>query len=264
MKISVIVTTYNSPEYLLRVLDGLAVQSRLPDEVLVADDGSGHETTLAVKRFGLGSSFPLKHVWHEDRGFRAAKIRNEAIKASTGDYIVILDGDCVPNRHFVSDHETLAEKGYFVQGKRVLVGKEASQGFDAGDANSGTRLLSLLLSGKISNSHHIVRLPFLPARKGVWLRGIKSCNMGFFREDLLAVNGFNESFTNWGREDTELAVRLFRYGLRRKEHFFIAVCYHLWHPSYPRENLMESERILEKTMKSTEYFCPNGIVKRDA
>jgi len=262
LKVSVIVTTYNNPDALIRVLDGLSVQKRLPDEVIIADDGSGPETSEAIRNYNK-KMFHLEHIWQEDMGFRAAKIRNEAIKRSKGQYIVILDGDCIPDRHFISDHITLSEKGFFVQGKRVLVNKEASKRFSEKDANSARRLLALALSGGLSNIHHTLRIPFMPSFKGLGLKGIKSCNMGIFREDLFAVNGFNERFREWGREDTELAVRLFRYGLKRKEHLFMAVCYHLWHPLYSRDALEHSENILKETLNADWYFCPDGIVKRD-
>lgn len=262
MRVSVIVTTYNNPSALIRVLDGLSVQKRLPDEVIIADDGSGPETAEAIKNYAK-MLFHMEHVWQEDMGFRAAKIRNEAIKRAKGQYIIILDGDCIPDRNFVFDHISLAEKGFFVQGKRVMVNKEASEGFSEKDANSPKRLLTLALLGRLSNIHHTLRIPFMPSFKGVWLKGIKSCNMGLFRDDLFAVNGFNERFREWGREDTELAVRLFRYGLKRKEHLFRAICYHLWHPIYSRDALEHSEDILKETLNADWYFCPDGIVKKD-
>lgn len=104
MKVSIIVTTYNQPNSLEKVLHGLNYQSRIANEVIVADDGSGQETAMVIKKLSATVAYPLLHVWHEDQGFRAAKIRNEAIKKSTGDYLVLLDGDCIPNRHFVKDH----------------------------------------------------------------------------------------------------------------------------------------------------------------
>ncbi|MBI4823607.1 MAG: glycosyltransferase family 2 protein [Nitrospirae bacterium] len=262
MKVSVIVTTYNRPSYLKKVLEGLAFQKTLPDEVIVADDGSGAETEDVVRGFAEKASFPVIHVWHEDKGRRAAKTRNEAIKKSVCGYIVILDDDCIPDRRFVYDHIRLAEKGCFVQGKRVIVGRKASGAFSARDANSLPALLKLAAGFSISNSHHILRMPFFPARRNRKLKGIMSCNMGFFRDDIFAVNGFNEAFVGWGREDSELGVRLFNYGIKRKEHLFRAICYHLWHPSYPRESLQRNDMILEETIKSGVYFSPYGIIKK--
>jgi glycosyltransferase involved in cell wall biosynthesis len=262
MKVGVIVTTYNNPSALGRVLEGLTLQRRLPDEVIIADDGSGNETAALIDAFKEKASFPILHVWQENRGFRAAKIRNEGIKASSSDYLIILDGDCLPSRHFVADHLLLAERSYFFQGKRVLISKKASEGFRAAQIASPLYLLKLVIFGSISNIHHLPRLPFFPSLRNKNIGGAKSCNMGIFKNDLLAVNGFNEEFIGWGREDSELTVRLYRYGLMRKTHPFMAICFHLWHPPISRENLEANENILERTINSKEYFCKNGTIKK--
>jgi len=259
--VSVIITTYNNTLALKKVVEGLFTQSKLPDEVIIADDGSGDDTAQVVKGLSQIAPFPVLHVWQEDKGFRAARIRNEAIRKTKGEYILILDGDCIPNRHFVYDHLALAEKGFFVQGKRVLLSKRVSTGFTAQDTNSFFTLLRLAIFNSVSNRHHLLRIPLFPPLRNTKLKGIKSCNMGFFREDLLAVNGFNEDFVGWGREDSELAVRLFKYGLKRKEHPFLAICFHLWHPSYKSDTLA-NDKLLEETIKGATYSCANGIFKR--
>ena len=133
MKISVIVSTYNRPDTLVKVLDGLNHQTRLPDEIIVADDGSTHETRQAIESYLSDSQPRCIHVRHEDEGFRLARIRNEAIKASSSDYLVFLDGDCIPQCHFVEDHSALAQKGFFFQGKRVIVSQTASPFFSFKD-----------------------------------------------------------------------------------------------------------------------------------
>ena len=211
-------------------------------------------------RFTRSGPWPLSHVWQEDRGFRAAGIRNRAILASTGNYIVLLDGDCIPDRHFVHDHCQLARPGFFFQGKRVLVGKKLAEGFTARSANS--RRLGLFFSRDIENAHHLIRLPLFPTLTTTRLGGIRSCNMGFFRKDIFAVNGFNTDFTGWGREDSELAVRLYRYGLKRREHPFRAVCFHLWHPENPRGGLERNDNLLRDAQASGHYECKNGLVQK--
>lgn len=260
MKLSVIVTTYNNPEALLKVIAGLSTQSRLPDEVIVADDGSGPETGGLVERMRKESGLTIKHVWHEDMGFRAAKIRNEAVKQAEGEYIIFMDGDCVPNRHYVADHLSLAQKGFFVQGKRVILNEKASARFTLDKANNTKYLLRETLHGHMGNAHHILRIPFLPASRSTSMRGIKTCNFGVFREDVMAVNGFNEAFIGWGREDSEFAARLYKYGLKRKEHPFMATCFHLWHPENSRESLGRNEALLSETVEGKGYRCRRGIV----
>lgn len=261
MNVSLIITTYNNPIALRKVIDSVLSQTRKPDEVLIADDGSGEETAETIRRFSKVTPFTLIHVWQEHRGFRAAQIRNEAIRRSSCDYVILLDGDCIANRHFVADHLVLAEKGYFIQGKRVHVNRSAVELFNCGKANSTSSLLNMVFSRMISNVHHIVRLPFLPALKNRKLKGIKSCNMSFFREDILAVNGFDERFVQWGNEDSELACRFFKYGLSKKVHPFMAICFHLWHPTN-KTVTNETRKLLESAIASKEYFCEEGIFKR--
>jgi glycosyltransferase involved in cell wall biosynthesis len=260
IKVSIIITTYNNSSALQKVLDGFLFQTINPYEIIIADDGSENNTALTVKNFSAVAPFPVIHVWQEDKGFRLAKIRNEAIKKAASGYLIILDGDCIPNKHFVFDHIALAERGFFVQGKRVLLSEKTSVLFGVNNANSYSAMLKILPS--MSNRHHILRIPFFPSFKNKKLHGIKGCNMGFWKDDLIAVNGFNEDFIGWGREDSELAARLFKYGLKRKEHPFRAVCFHLWHPSHSRQTLQINDRILEETIKGNGYFCANGIIKR--
>lgn len=263
MKLSVIVATYNQPDYLTRVLDGLLLQKTPPHEILVADDGSGPETAAVVHAAAAKSPVRVIHVRQEDRGFRLARIRNKAIRRSTGDYLVMLDGDSVPDPYFVNDHLRLAEKGCFFQGKRLLIGQEASRDFTAGRIGTLSGRIGLLFRRDTGNRHHLIRLTGAPSFRSRSLSGVRGCNMGFFRADLAAVNGFNEDFEGWGREDSELAVRLFRHGLRKKTHPFMAICYHLWHASEDRSRLSANDDLLAKAMASDEWVCKNGLLKID-
>ena len=262
MKISVIVSTYNRPDALKKVLDGLLCQTRLPDEIIIADDGSTDETRIMLQIYLKHSQISIKHVWQKDEGFRLAEIRNKAILESGSEYLVFLDGDCIPSKYFVEDHLNLAQKGYFFQGKRVIVSQKVSPGFTSSDANSILCLLRHLVSG-ISNSHHIIRLPFFPSYTTAKLSGIRGCNMGFFKGDLLLINGFNQEFKGWGREDSEIVVRLYKLGIKRKEHPFRAICYHLWHKENQRHELEQNDQLLEQTMESESYYCNIGIKRND-
>lgn len=259
MRISVIMTTYNRPDALEKVLSGLCQQTRLSDEVLIADDGSTPETEALVHEISDSAPFPVRHVWHADRGFRAAAIRNKAIRRSTGEYMVLLDGDCIPDRHFIADHGRLARRGYFFQGKRVLIEEQSTPSFRFADTVGAVNKIRLLFSSGIGNRHHLLRLPFFPASSSRSLSGVRSCNLGLFRDDLFAVNGFNEEFTGWGREDSELVARLYNYGLRRKNHPFLAACYHLWHPENDRSRLAFNDALLKEGIVSDNYYCRKGL-----
>jgi glycosyltransferase involved in cell wall biosynthesis len=262
MRLSVIVTTYNRPEALEPVIQGLGRQNPAPDEVIVADDGSGPRTARLIETLAARLTVRLDHVWHPDQGFRAAAIRNAAIRRARGDYLVFLDGDCIPGRHFIADHRRLAEKGCFFQGGRVLVSRRLSAGFDLPRSRNRGRIWRDLIRGDLGNAHHLLRLPAWPARRSRRLAGIRSCNMGIWRADLAAVNGFNEDFVGWGREDSELAVRLFRFGLCCKRHPFMAACFHLWHPQHPRDRLALNDALLQAAMERPGHSCRNGIEKR--
>lgn len=262
MKICIIVTTYNRPDALEKVLEGLGCQTRSPDEVIVADDGSGDETALCIQKQKEKYTFPLMHVWHEDRGFRVARIRNLAIHRTTADYLVFLDGDCMPDRHFVSDHLRSAKKGAFFQGKRVLTSMDFADTITCRTVNSPWSRAGLLFGKKVSNRHHLLRFPVFPYFSSKKQTGIRGCNMGVFRRDMISVNGFNQDYEGWGREDSDLAVRLFRFGLVKRTHPFLAVVYHLWHPEEARGRLSHNDQLLENTIKDTNYVCQNGLVTK--
>jgi glycosyltransferase involved in cell wall biosynthesis len=262
LKVCLLIATYNNPAALRKVMAGVLQQNRLPDEIVIAEDGLDDITASLVEGFAGIASMPVLHVRQDHIGFRAAKIRNEAIRRSSSDYIILLDGDCVINRHFVSDHLALAEKGYFVQGKRVHVNRNAVEQFDHGYANDTVRLLKMTCRRRISNVHHILRMPSFPAVKNRKLKGIKSCNMSFFRKDILAVNGFNEDFVEWGNEDSELAYRFFSYGLIKKVHPFMAICFHLWHPTNKTFS-DKTKKLLAATIASRDYVCKNGITRKN-
>ncbi|NOX32636.1 MAG: glycosyltransferase [Deltaproteobacteria bacterium] len=259
MRASVIVTTYNRPDALKKVLDGLLHQTRLPEEIIIADDGSDDNTRKMLKPYIGKNYIRIIHVWHENNGFRLAEIRNKAILKSSSEYLIFLDGDCIPESHYIEDHLSLAHKGFFFQGKRVIVGKKVSKNFTFSDTNSIYCLFKHVITAAISNSHHIIRVPFFPSYSTSKLSGIRGCNMGFFRDDLFSVNGFNQEFKGWGREDSEIAARLYKYGIKRREHPFLAICYHLWHKENTRESICRNDLLLDKTLKFNGYYCKDGI-----
>lgn len=259
-RITLIVATYKRPDALDEVLRGLAQQTRLPDEVLVADDGSGPETRALVERHIQSAPFPVRHVWHPDDGFRLAAIRNRAIEQATGDYLVFLDGDCIPSIHFVADHLRVARPGHWVQGKRILTCREALQsGFGAADVRHPGRLLRRWLRGHINHPHRLLHWPGLPARASQKLRGVRGCNIGAWRADVLKVGGFDERFNGWGLEDSEFVTRLYKLGLRRLDPQFAALCFHLWHPERPRDQLQENTLRLQASRMNDGFETAHGI-----
>jgi glycosyltransferase involved in cell wall biosynthesis len=260
IRTSVIISTYNRPSYLWRVIDGYLGQTLLPDEIIIADDGSTEATGTMISKIQSESSVDIKHVWHEDCGFRAAAIRNRAAAASIGDYLIFADDDAVPSVRLLEDHLHYAEKYCFIQGHRVLLDSATSETFCMRDG-SFSSLLSLALTGKAANTINALRLPIPFIRKSRNMNGIRSCNMSLYRSDFLAVNGFNEDFVGWGKEDSELAVRLYKNGIMRKDLKFRACCFHLYHAHFDRDNLKKNINLLEAAQLSTTIYCANGADK---
>ncbi len=240
MRTAFVVLTYNRSDALLAVLRGLAPQCGRNDVVVIADDGSRPDQ-VQMLRAGLPAfACPVRHLWHPDVGFTAARSRNLGAWHAQADYLVFLDGDCVPNRHFAAHHRALAQPGHFVNGSRVLLSERLSQRALAGEIElaklSASDWLRLRLSGDINKLTHLLYWPGAPGRvqTGFRWKGIRSCNFGVWYRDFEAVNGFDESFSGWGHEDADLVLRLHHHGNRRKNGFLATEVFHLWHPENGR------------------------------
>ena len=203
-RISLIVSTYNRPDALDAALRALSRQSDKNFEIVVADDGSGPQTSDVIQAWTRKVGVPLRRVWQEDSGFRLAEIRNRAILASAGDYVVFLDGDCLARSDFIAAHRLLAEPGFFVAGNRVLVSRDLTQdilanGLEAETWNLGT-WTNRRARGEINRLMPLISLPLGSLRKRLateW-EGVRGGNFAFFRADLDRVDGFETSFTGWG------------------------------------------------------------------
>ena len=255
-KISLIVSTYNRPEALAKVFAGLRRQTVLPGEIIVADDGSNEPTHRLIAEWRRRLDLPVQHVWHEDLGFRKTTILNRATAVAGGEYVVFLDGDCVPHRRFIEDHAALAERGYWVQGRRCFIKEKWVAAFEPGQIGAWW----WLLTGRLTGRFKAFRLPRRIERRNMTRRGIIGCNMGFWRDDLLAVNGLDEEYTGWGiGEDSDLGVRLYHLGRPRKLVYGRAVVYHLNHPPLGREHLPVSLARFRLTLQTGLVRCARGL-----
>jgi glycosyltransferase involved in cell wall biosynthesis len=242
---SLIITTYDWPAALDLVLESALRQTVAPGEVLVADDGSDERTARVVQDFVdrfRARGVAMRHVWHPDRGFRAAEIRNRALAAAQGDYVLLVDGDCILHPAFTRSHLAFARPGAFVQGTRALLSERRSahalasrqttfHPCQAGIANRLNAISAAWLSRLVPSS----RDP---------LSGVRSCNMGFWRSDAVRVNGFDARFVGWGREDSDFVARMTVAGVRRRKLKFGGIVYHLWHPERPRDALKVNDELL--------------------
>ena len=257
MRLSLIITTYNWPKSLELVLKSIECQTIPPEEVIIADDGSTPETKAFVSRFQQDSELKIIYSWQEDKGFRAAKSRNKAIAKSNTDYIILIDGDMILHPRFIEDHINDAKSGYFVQGSRVLLThKRTKQILDQQKINFSFFSIGLQNRQNALYSHFLSKLMY---RDKNFLGGIKSCNMAFFKKDCINVNGFNNDFKGWGREDSEFIVRLFNNGIRRKSLHFNAIQYHLWHVENKNTLLSKNDAILQDALFNRLKWCDNGI-----
>jgi glycosyltransferase involved in cell wall biosynthesis len=259
MKISLVVLTYNWKEALALCLESIFAQTRLPDEIIVTDDGSREDTAELVRAYIRKSPVPMIHVWQEDKGFRAAAARNRGIAAACGDYIVQLDGDMILNRYFIEDHARLAKENTFIQGKRAMLSQEATRRILA----SGTINIGPLSPGvKFSHRRFLVRSRLLSAifsSTNRRPRGTLSCNMSFWRSDLIRVNGFDERFVGYGGEDGDLALRLLHLGLSRQYMKHMAFGAHLYHPSRANPAEPGNEPFVQQCRESGATRCEHGI-----
>jgi glycosyltransferase involved in cell wall biosynthesis len=266
MRIAVIVTTYNRPDALAAVLEGYLAQTDRDFEVLVADDGSTPGTAKVVQQFQVRAHFPIRHIWQEDEGFRAAAIRNRALAAATADYIIFTDGDCIPPADFVTQHRLLSEPGCFISGNRLLLSQAFTQRV-LGEKIPVHRWnkwewLRARRQGHIARLLPLLRLPNISWMRKVLPRrwqGAKTCNLAAFRADLLRVNGLDESYTGWGQEDSDLVVRLIRAGIINKSARFSAPVLHLWHNENDRSHLAENLDRLQQVLSATNIRAMKGV-----
>lgn len=268
--ISVIISTYNSPEWLRKVLWGYNTQTYRNFEVVIADDGSRDETRLMLEEIAAEMFFPIVHVWHEDNGFQKCTILNRAIVATSTDYILTTDGDCIPRTDFVEQHIKFREEGYFLSGGYHKLPMDLSQRIGRDDIYSG-RCFDM---GWLSKHG----MPGSFKNNKVDAYGLKSWllnavtptnpswnghNASGWKEDILAVNGFDERM-QYGGEDRELGERLMNNGIKSKQIRYSTVCLHLDHKrGYDTPESIEKNKAIRKTTRDEKRVWTDfGILRK--
>jgi glycosyltransferase involved in cell wall biosynthesis len=267
VKLAIILTTYNRPAALAAALEGYLEQDRHDFELLIADDGSTGETRALVEEYARRAPFPLSHVWQEDRGFRPGAARNRALARTAAEYVIFSDGDCVPPHEFVSRHRALAEPGYFLAANRVLLAQRFTDAVlrDRLPIHRWTwpRWIAAWGRRDVNRFAPLLSLPDMHWRKRTPARweGVKTCNFSAWRSDLMRANGFDEAYSGWGLEDSDLVIRLLHGGVHHKSARFAAPVFHLWHAENDRASLPENQRRLEALLASRHTAAAEGVSK---
>ncbi|WP_338410816.1 glycosyltransferase [uncultured Flavobacterium sp.] len=269
MKLSVIISTYNSEEWLSKVLIGFCRQTANDFEIVIADDGSTPKTKEVIDLFRGKFLYPIIHVWQEDNGFQKCKILNKAILKTTSEYLLFTDGDCIPREDFVNQHIKFAEKGYFLSGGYFKLPMETSKFISDEDIRvQNCFSTSWLIKNGVKKSFKLTKLTHNKyfAIFMNWITPTKKTfnghNTSCFKSDLIAVNGFNEDM-QYGGLDREIGERLFNYGVLSKQIRYQAICLHLDHKrGYANAEIWKSNNAIRVFNKKNNIIkIKNGIVK---
>jgi|688.fasta_scaffold11353_14 glycosyltransferase involved in cell wall biosynthesis len=258
---SLVISTYNWPDALRLCLLSVMEQTILPDEIVICDDGSGSETNRLIEGFKLLFKIPILHVWQPDEGFQLARIRNKGFAAANGDYLIQIDGDLILHKNFVKDHLHFCQTNCFATGSRVLLSQETTSAlikqesiaiatYEANSRNFFNRLRIPALHGLLAERYK---------NKGKHKYYVKGCNMAFWKSDILKVNGYNESFTGWGREDSELAIRLINAGVKKRFLKFGGISFHLFHAEASREMEQKNIDLMKRAIAEKIIRTSDGI-----
>lgn len=270
-KIGVVITTYNSPEWLQKVLKGYECQTDRNFRVLIADDGSDENTKAVVDQFKEGSELLIDHFWHEDKGFRKTIILNKVIAQTDCDYLIFTDGDCIPRKDFVAVHRAQAQPGRFLSGGYIKLTTPVSNAISEIDISDQMvfssewlkergQPSSFKLSKLTQSEFKRSILNFLTPTKATW----NGMNSSGWRADILSVNGFDERM-QYGGLDREMGERLWNKGVKSKQIRYSAVCLHLDHPrGYSKPEIWAFNNALRKKVKEENISWTDfGVVKKD-
>jgi len=259
MKTSLIIATYNKPKYLYQCLKSITELKGFPDEIIIADDGSGEETRLLIEQFKPEMPVPFIHVRQEDLGYRLSRSRNNGILKSTGDYLIFIDDDLILHPKFITDHQKYARPNHFYCGTRVRLGQLKS----AELMNKHRNILSPW-ECDIQSRLNTIRIPFLHhliTGPNYTYKRLRGCHMAFWKSDLFRINGFDERYTSWGREDSDIALRMMHAGIKRINLKWAAICYHLHHEV--KETTSKNNELMFEVVRTKRISAKIGLNNHD-
>lgn len=268
IKASVIAAFYNNINYLKLVLAGFERQSEIEFELIIADDGSNENVVKEIEK--ISSNYPsrIKHVWHPDKGFRKNKILNQAIVVSESDYLIFIDGDCVPHYKFVEEHLSEKENNKVLTGRRVNLSQKLTNMLSEEKVRNGfleSNNLLMLEDALFGKSNYVEKgfyfqNKFLRNIFNNKKRGLLGCNFSLHKKDIIEINGFDERYEAPSiGEDSDVQFRLELNGVKVKSLNHIAVQYHLYHKLQDR--LQVNLDLFEEVKKSRLAFTPFGLKK---
>ncbi|MGL5786286.1 MAG: glycosyltransferase family 2 protein [Bacteroidales bacterium] len=258
--VSLLISTYNNTDFLRLCLQSILTQTVKPTEIVIADDGSTSETYQEIKKFRSETDIPVKHIWQEDKGFQLSRIRNIAVAAASGEYIIQIDGDIIMHEAFIEDHLHFALKGALLQGSRVKLGAKYTNKL----IKNGLSRISFF-TFDISRRENMIRSIALGSfllkryRNPYPVHYARGANMSFFKSDFIAVNGYDESFTGWGHEDSDLTLRMMNYGCQKHYAKFCCVAFHLYHKEGTRSNESINKEKMLRHARENKIHCTHGI-----
>ncbi len=258
MRTCLVVVTFERAEALAVALASTLRQTRAPDALMVADDGSGAAVAAVIEACAARAPFPVQHVRQDHAGFRAGRVRNLAIAQTDCEHVVLLDGDMVLHPDFVADHLRAARPGHWTQGVRIPLDAAATRRVLQTGRTPAAWARGIDLRRR-PYALHAPRAGRRLERAANAFVSVKSCNQGFWRADLLRVNGFDEDLTGWGSEDKELCARLVNVGVRRQTLVFSAIAWHLEHRPVSRAAARANRERWRETVRSGRTRCLHGI-----
>jgi glycosyltransferase involved in cell wall biosynthesis len=269
---SIIISTYNSTEWLEKVLHGYNNQTYKLFEIVIADDGSNRETSDLIIKLQKEVFYSIIHVWHKDNGFQKSQILNKAIKQSSTSYIIMSDGDCIPRADFVETHIRHREEGWFLSGGYFMLPMNISKLITIGDINEANcfdlkwlkanGLKSTFKNNKLSASGFKAWfLNKMTPTNASW----NGHNASGWKNDIIGINGFDERM-QYGGQDRELGERLFNYGVKSKQIRYSSICIHLDHPRgyKTKESIDRNLAIRANTKKQSKAWTDYGIINTEA
>lgn len=259
--LAVVISTYNQADFLRLTLEGYRRQTDTAFSIYIADDGSKSETGQLIEHIQADFPVPVHHIWQPDNGFRKARIHNRVISQVGESHILLTDGDCIPLPGLIAAHRRYAGENYFISGSRILLSRPCTKrvcrlhAFET--ACSKLWWFKQRLCGNINRLLPLL-LPAALSAPSVQLEGIRGCHLSCPTAALHAINGFDEAFEGWGREDSDLTARLLHAGFKRRNLRGMPVL-HLWHQEFSRQRLAENDDMLQACLNEQRIEANIGL-----